>query len=84
MVAGNFYVSEVETGRADASIGLLLKGDGKGKFSPVPVSESGFFANRQVRDMALLKNSNNETIIVVANNDDKVQAFKLSRQEQVR
>ena len=35
VIAGNLYVSEVETPRNDASIGLLLAGDGQGNFFPV-------------------------------------------------
>ncbi|MCH8905113.1 MAG: VCBS repeat-containing protein, partial [Bacteroidetes bacterium] len=76
LLAGNFYVSEVETGRADAGIGLYLKGNGKGNFTPVKVRESGFFADRDVRDLALIKNYDDSGYsILVANNNDKMQIF---------
>ena len=55
LMAGNFYVSEVETGRADAGIGLYMKGDGKGGFAPVKPAKSGFLAREDVRDLAILK-----------------------------
>ena len=77
LVAGNFYASEVETGRADASIGLYLQGDGKGNFKPVHMRESGFYAPNDVRHLALVKTSGGQPMILVANNDDKMQVFKV-------
>ena len=75
LLAGNLYVSEVETGRADAGIGLFLKGEGEGKFKARPVTESGFFADLDAKDLALIR-SMDEFIIIVANNNDKIQLFK--------
>ncbi len=75
LVAGNFYVSEVETGRADAGTGLYLKGEGGGTFTPVLPRDSGFMADRDVRDMALLRNAAGKTLILVANNNDRLQVF---------
>ena len=37
----NFFPTELETPRFDAGVGLLLRGDGKGGFQPMAVSESG-------------------------------------------
>ncbi len=75
LVAGNFYVSEVETGRADAGTGLFLAGNGDGTFAPVVSRQSGFIADRDVRDMARLRGAAGETLILVANNDDPLQIF---------
>lgn len=69
LIAGNLYASEVETPRADAGIGLLLKGNGEGKFEAVNARESGFFVPGDVKDMARLKTPNAEYIIVAKNND---------------
>ena len=79
LIAGNFFVPEVETGRADASIGLLMKGNGKGGFTPVKVTESGFFVPRDVRDLAMIKTADGSLLILVANNNDKLQSFKLMK-----
>jgi len=78
LIAGNFYVSEVETGRADASIGLLLSGDGAGNFDPVSVSKSGFIADLDVRDIAMVMGADGRPIILVANNNAPMQIFKLN------
>lgn len=40
-VAQNFFASQRETPRSDGGRGLLLRGDGKGGFTPVPGQESG-------------------------------------------
>ena len=73
LVAGNLFVSEVETGRADAGTGLLLVGDGKGNFTTTSIEKSGFYAPGDVRDLGLLKGSN---LILVANNNHGMQIFR--------
>ncbi|MCK0148250.1 VCBS repeat-containing protein [Arenibacter sp. F26102] len=80
IIAGNLFGSEVETPRNDASNGLLLKGDGKGGFNPVPSRQSGLFINGDVKDMAtaVIKGTK---YIIVAKNSDTVQFVKLTRTE---
>lgn len=73
LVSGNLYPAEIETPRNDAGTGLLLKGDGKGNFSPVATNESGFFTPNDVKDMKVIKVGARE-VILVANNDDYLQA----------
>jgi hypothetical protein len=75
LLGGNFYQSKPEVGIYDASYGLLLKGDGKGGFTPVPIENSGFFAKGAVRDIILLKNGK-RNLIITAKNSDTVQIFK--------
>ena len=41
VVAQNFFGPQVETGRADGGVGLLLAGQGDGSFLPVAARESG-------------------------------------------
>jgi hypothetical protein len=66
LIAGNMYQTEVETSRADANLGLLLKGDNQGHFTPVSLEESGFYAPGDVKDIRML---NNGTILVARNHD---------------
>jgi hypothetical protein len=62
--------------RYDGGTGLVLLGDGKGGFSPLKTTLSGFFAWNNVKDLALLRTGPKKTpLIVVANNNDKLQAF---------
>ena len=75
LVSGNLYPAEIETPRNDAGIGLLLKGNGKGGFSPISTTESGFFAPNDAKDMKQIKVGERE-VILIANNDDKLQAIE--------
>jgi hypothetical protein len=76
LIGGNFHVSEVETGRADASIGLFMAGDGRGHFTPLGALESGFNAHFDVRDLSLAHSVKGGPLIPVANNDGRMQVFQ--------
>ena len=69
IVAGNLHSSEVETPRNDASNGLLLTGDGNGSFEAVPSRVSGLYAPGDVKDVAEIKISNQDYLIMAKNND---------------
>ena len=81
LLSGNFYPARVEMGRYDASTGLMLAGDGKGGFRPVPLRESGFFVPGDVRNMQALRMAGGTAILVVKNDE---QAQMLMRKEAVR
>jgi hypothetical protein len=76
LVAGNLYDAEPNTPRADAGNGLWLRGDGKGRFVPVPASESGFLAPRNVAGLALIRTPAGK-MVLVANTGDSVQVFRV-------
>lgn len=69
LVAGNNYLSEIETTRSDAGIGVLLKGKENGEFIPISHMQTGFFAHKDVRNMVLLNNREQPLILVLNNND---------------
>ena len=75
LIVGNMYHAEIETARNDAGNGLFLKGVGDGSFKEVSVSESGFFAPGDSKKIITLNLRNND-IILVANNNDRIQIFK--------
>ena len=78
VVAGNMYQAEVETPRYDAGNGLVMLGDGKGNFQPLNVRESGLFAPKDVKDLALIRlGTKKELGILVANNNGGMQLFRL-------
>ncbi len=77
LLAGNLYGSEVETPRADAGIGLFLKGIGNGSFKPINARDSGFYVSGDVKDMATIKTASSNYIIC-AKNDDYLQLLKLN------
>ncbi|MDT0647149.1 FG-GAP-like repeat-containing protein [Zunongwangia sp. F260] len=82
LIAGNLYSSEIETPRADAGIGLFLKGNGKGEFEAVPARESGFFVPGDVKDMARL-NTPEGSYVISAKNDDFIQLVKINEDTSV-
>ena len=69
LLGGNLYRVKPEAGRYDASFGLLLVGDGTGKFKPVGSQKSGIFIDGEVRDIITLRTSNGPRILVSKNND---------------
>ena len=70
IAGGNLYNAKPEIGRYDASFGLFLENDGKGKFE-VPDSGYGFKIKGEVRSI-ILSNSN----LVIGRNSDSIAIFK--------
>ena len=69
LLAGNFDEFKPEIGRMAASYGLLLRGDGKGHFTPVPTRQSGFFVPGESRDIGRVRTSRGDLYVVTRNND---------------
>ena len=78
LLAGNFDGFQPQIGRMMASYGLMLGGDGKGHFRPVPVEQSGFFVPGQSRDIARVRTARGD-LIVVARNNDRPLVFRANR-----
>ena len=76
LIGGNFYGVTPMLGRYDASYGLMLRGDGKGGFTPVDMERSGLVIEGQVRDLKSLRGAKGERLIVVARNNDKVMVLR--------
>lgn len=76
VTAGNDYGQQVETGRIDAGNGCVLLGDGKGNFRPLYARESGFWANKEARSLALLPIGANNKVLLVGNSNDVLQVFE--------
>jgi enediyne biosynthesis protein E4 len=72
MLAGNFDGVEPEIGRMSASYGLLLRGDGTGKFTPERAPESGFRVMGQARDIQRVRTPRGDLFVVTRNNDRPV------------
>ena len=51
LLCGNTYQTRLRFGRADANRGLLLRGDGKGNFTPIPQAQAGFDLRGDVRSV---------------------------------
>jgi len=75
VLGGNLYRVKPEAGRYDATYGVFLKGDGKGGFKSVSLSNSGLVLDGEVRDFTMLK-SMGKNFLMVARNNDTILFFK--------
>jgi hypothetical protein len=75
IVTGNSHSSEVVYGWMDASLGVLLKGDGKGNFMPQPATVSGLFLKGDMKSLACLYDKEGHEIILAAANSDSLKVL---------
>jgi hypothetical protein len=75
LMVGNDYGNEVFAGRYDAFIGLVLLGNGKGGFTVVPESESGFYVGGDAKAFTKLYNSRNEELLIASQNRGPLRIF---------
>lgn len=75
VAAGNFYDVLPDFGRYDAGYGLVMLGDGKGNFQPQTIQQSGFLVRGEGRDIAVVKNSRGEQVVIVSRNNDTLLTF---------
>ncbi len=78
LMAGNNHMSEIETTRADAGIGIFLKGKKDGGFNYMKFTDTGFFADGDVRHLCYLKMKEGAAVIV-ANNNSAHQYFDVTK-----
>ena len=81
LAVGNSYAPEIISGYDDASIGLYLRGDGKGNFIPVKAKDSGFMADNDSKGMAKVLLADGKELMVVGNNSSRVRAYVSNRKE---
>ncbi|MBT5394456.1 MAG: VCBS repeat-containing protein, partial [Flavobacteriaceae bacterium] len=77
LAVGNLFVSEIETPRNDAGVGLFLQGKSGNNLQSIPVAESGFYTPLDAKKMAKI-NIGGIAHILVANNNDHLQLFKIN------
>jgi len=67
LLGGNLYGASMYQGRYDASYGLLLRGDGKGNFSPIAPSTSQFVVDGEMRDIQKVRTPTGQAYWVTRN-----------------
>jgi enediyne biosynthesis protein E4 len=77
LLAGNDFGVPPIFGRYDASQGVLLRGDGIGRFESVDLAGAGPLLDGQVRHMKLIRRADGDRLIVVARNDDTLRVLRL-------
>jgi hypothetical protein len=73
LVCGNTSDADVGTGNYDATAALLMKGNGKGEFTPVPQTAAGLNARGEVRRIIPLQHS-----FVLLKNNAPAQVYSVS------
>ncbi len=84
LLGGNQYGVPPMLGRYDASYGLLLRGAGDGRFTPVDLAEAGVALEGQVRDLKAMRRADGGWMIAVARNGDRLQLLRPLRAESAR
>jgi len=79
LINGNDYGTEVPTGRYDALNGLLLKGDGKGGFTPLSILQSGIYIPGDGKALVKLQNTSGGYMIAASQNLGPLQLYQLQR-----
>lgn len=69
ILVGNQYAADVEMGRYDAGIGMVLINDKKGKFTPSPFGKSGFAVVGDSRRIVEINSGDQKSIVVTRNNE---------------
>jgi len=76
LLSGNDFGTEPSVGRYDAFNGLLLKGDGKGNFTPVPIKESGIFLPGDQKALVKLRGAGDRYWLAAGQNKGRLQVFE--------
>jgi hypothetical protein len=84
LAVGNSYAPDVITGRHDALIGILLRGNGTGTFEPVSHQESGFFVDGDAKGLARLHDPDGTPLYIATQNDDSTKVFRQTSENSPR
>ena len=78
IAGGNFYANQINIGKCDASYGHLLtlsNDEDKLKWKILPLIESGFAIDGEVRDIKILNGFENQKWILVSKNNENIELF---------
>ncbi len=81
IMAGNFMYAETETGEMDAGNGVVLIQQTDGVFQYMDNRMHGFWAQNEVRDLALIQLANGQVAILIANNRGPIEFSVLAGSE---
>jgi hypothetical protein len=83
LINGNDFGTEVSIGRYDALNGLLLKGNGAGKFLPLSIQQSGIYIPGNGKALVKLLSSSGNYLVAASQNKDALKLFELKRKVKV-
>lgn len=75
LINGNDYSTEVSVGRYDACNGILLKGNGKGGFTPESILQSGWFIPGNGKALIKIKNPSGKVLVAASQNKGPIKIY---------
>ena len=82
VMVGNDHGMEVQQGRADAAIGLILQNEGQGNFRPLSLEESHFFVPGDAKSLALLGTNREKPLLIASQNQGPLKVYSWPAQQQ--
>ena len=79
VLGGNLSATQPDFGPYDASIGLLVSGDGNGNWRSVDPMHSGLVMSGEVRDIKIVIGKGNEKIVLVSRNNQSIMGFRMMK-----
>ncbi|CAN5449516.1 VCBS repeat-containing protein [soil metagenome] len=79
LINGNDFSTEVSIGRLDALNGLLLKGDGKGNFSPLSILQSGIYIPGNGKALVKLLSPDGNYLVAASQHRSDLKIFQLNK-----
>jgi hypothetical protein len=76
VMVGNDFGMEPFTGRHDAFMGLYMKGNGKGGFTPLSVANSGIYVAGDGKGLASVQSAKDRDILIATQNQDSIKVFR--------
>lgn len=78
LINGNDFGTDVSIGRYDALNGLLLKGNGKGGFTPLSIAHSGIYLPGDGKALVKLRSANNNYLMAASEHLGPLRIFQLN------
>ena len=79
LITGNDFSTEVSVGRYDACNGLLLKGNGRGGFTPMSILQSGWFVPGNGKALVKLRTASGKCLLATSENKGPLKIFELKK-----
>jgi hypothetical protein len=83
LVNGNDFGTDISIGRYDALNGLLLKGDGNGRFSPLSIQQSGIYIPGNGKALVKLAGSKGNYLVAASQYRDAMKVYELKTAQQL-
>jgi len=81
LLIGNDFGVEVQQGRADAFIGLMLKNDGHGNMEALDLEDSHFFVPGDAKSLVKLNTGDSKILFIASQNKDSLRVLEYNHSQ---